>query len=421
MKTNDRTGRAIRTPALLIGWVLIALAPPASADLLQRYLDETQALGPEPTDQVRQCSVEIPEAGRFVVYLSRALSAGQVSFHILGPVGETVQQIPAQQESGFDCIELAAEQAGTFQVIAQAKEAIGQWRVLVCKAPAAEEMRPLLIRAVIMLVIAVLAVGVCRVVSKAGFGWFLAGAGVLVAAFFAQQLVANAFHPKVLGALQSGLPGWGLVTLGTLYLAATAALCGVGVVYLAARTWPALARTAMRALAIGVGGASLKTIYLGLPMLLQYRYLTSDQQGAASTAVQILLVWSPTKLIALTGVVEPLMDVFCYTAACALALLSVAWWRGRLFWGGVLLMMGINLLGGYLAMTQLAGRISLWWMELFVLPFALISLAILRWCLARWPAVPTEITTQEQPPEPAETSDGQSDDLSPNPPTTSES
>lgn len=42
-------------------------------------------------------------------------------------------------------------------------------------------------------------------------------------------------------------------------------------------------------------------------------------------------------------------------------------------------------------------RISMWWIELAILPCALISIPIIRWCIGRWPEAEYRIEPQANP------------------------
>jgi hypothetical protein len=56
------------------------------------------------------------------------------------------------------------------------------------------------------------------------------------------------------------------------------------------------------------------------------------------------------------------------------------------FWGFAI----FTVLDGIVTAAHLAGAvgtISMWWIELAILPMALISIPILRWCYAEWGAV----------------------------------
>ena len=53
--------------------------------------------------------------------------------------------------------------------------------------------------------------------------------------------------------------------------------------------------------------------------------------------------------------------------------------------------------GGAVLLSGKMGKISLWWIELAILPVALVSLPILRWCYLRWGRPVTILNRNESP------------------------
>ena len=71
--------------------------------------------------------------------------------------------------------------------------------------------------------------------------------------------------------------------------------------------------------------------------------------------------------------------------------------RAIYFWHGFLLMTAIDAIAGAAYLTGAVTFRSLWWIELAILPFAIISVPILRWCLHQWPAEPVAAPPVESP------------------------
>jgi hypothetical protein len=333
------------------------------------------------------------------VRLSRALSHGSVTFRLLGPMGEQIQELTARDKAGSDSIELMAQAPSTFVVTADAKNAVGQWRVLVCKAPSREALRPVIYRAIAVLVVIILASLIGRRAARMPLPWLAVGLAVFLASAIVGVLINQTFSLRILPWLAQNLSQVPFMVIATPYLVIVLALSLIGVVYLAGYTWLGLVRTGGRALAIGIGVAGGRIIRAAAEGLYAYVQLGSGRQGSASQLVEMVLSISRTPWASLISLVEPGLDLLCTTAACMLALLAVAKPRGRLFGAALLLTMGINLLGTVMALAGLSARISLWWMELYILPFAIASLLIIRWCLLRWPSPPEALAPAElQPP-----------------------
>jgi hypothetical protein len=61
---------------------------------------------------------------------------------------------------------------------------------------------------------------------------------------------------------------------------------------------------------------------------------------------------------------------------------------------GALGALGGSILDGIATAAHLSGKLgsfSMWWIELAILPMALLSIPILRWCYAIWHHTPTAI------------------------------
>jgi hypothetical protein len=92
----------------------------------------------------------------------------------------------------------------------------------------------------------------------------------------------------------------------------------------------------------------------------------------------------------LAPVVERVSAILAHTGSRALVLASVAGRRWALFAWAFLLMTGIDAVAGYAVLSGLMGRVSVWWIELAVAPFAAASVPITLWCLRRWPGAAGE-------------------------------
>ena len=97
-----------------------------------------------------------------------------------------------------------------------------------------------------------------------------------------------------------------------------------------------------------------------------------------------------TPLFWLVAPVERISAVLVHASSRALVLLGLTYRRPMLVvWGFCI----FALLDSVAGAAQLSGRIgtfSLWWVELAILPFGLISVPILRWCVEHFPSTATE-------------------------------
>jgi hypothetical protein len=48
-------------------------------------------------------------------------------------------------------------------------------------------------------------------------------------------------------------------------------------------------------------------------------------------------------------------------------------------------MTGIDAVAGWAHLSGFLGTESVWWIELYIAPFAVISIPLIMWCLRNWP------------------------------------
>ena len=89
-------------------------------------------------------------------------------------------------------------------------------------------------------------------------------------------------------------------------------------------------------------------------------------------------------LVMLLGPFERVISILCHVASRVLVLMGVAKQEWRLFWYGFLLLTALDTVAGYAHIGGLIGKVSLWWVELALLPFALLSVCLVKWSAARW-------------------------------------
>jgi len=224
--------------------------------------------------------------------------------------------------------------------------------------------------------------------SHTALRWFWAGAGIWAVGVALKSATAVLANRRVLAVLDLHFSHAGYLALGSLYIGLLTGIFEIGLTLLAARIWHSLTRDGRRAVAVGVGAGSFEALLLGLSAIVSVIVMAAmpgqPQIEAARAALASSVAMTP--LVWLAGPVERAMAILCHTSSRALVLMSVAKRRWSLFWYGFLIMTGIDGMAGYFHMTGAVGRISTWWIELSLLPFAALSVPIIGWCLRHWPA-----------------------------------
>jgi uncharacterized membrane protein YhfC len=92
-----------------------------------------------------------------------------------------------------------------------------------------------------------------------------------------------------------------------------------------------------------------------------------------------------TPLLWLAGPAERIIAILCHIASRTLVLFAVASRRWTFFWYGFLLLSAIDVIAGWLYVTDTVNAFNMWWVELMLAPFAFVGVPIVKWCLRKWP------------------------------------
>jgi len=153
----------------------------------------------------------------------------------------------------------------------------------------------------------------------------------------------------------------------------------MGFTLVAVIIWRQLGKEGGRAIAIGVGAGAFEAFLLGLAQLVAAVVVISGLPGADSISEDLAKGVAVTPLMWLIGPVERVIAILCHASSRALILLGMASQRVMMIvWGFVI----FTLLDGIAGAVHVSGKLgtfSPWWIELVLLPFALVSIPILRW------------------------------------------
>jgi uncharacterized membrane protein YhfC len=237
-----------------------------------------------------------------------------------------------------------------------------------------------------MIVVGAASVLLVRFLSAAPMRWFFAGAAIWVAGVALKSAWAAGPHDSVLAFLENAVPRLGYLIAGSVYIGGLTGVFEIGITLAAALIWRSLSRTAARAMAVGVGAGAIEAILLGagaagvaLALTLNIPDMEDLREGLATIG--------PTPALWLIGPAERVIAILCHTGSRVLVLLAVARGRWSLFWYGFLILTGIDTIAGYVHLGGLVGSVNLWWVELALLPLALLSVAAVRRCVRGWPRV----------------------------------
>jgi hypothetical protein len=242
----------------------------------------------------------------------------------------------------------------------------------------------LMISGVGMMLVAVLVFVAWWRISRVQLRWFWGGAGLWTIAVALKIVSSLLTNELVLNSLK-GLPHPVYVGLGALYVGVQSSLFEMGFTLLAVLIWRQLGRDAGRAITIGVGAGVFEAFLLGVAALAGAITLSVVHGPQVEQAVKsVEHTASVTPLLWLVGPVERILAILCHASSRALILLGVTKKRlGLVFWGFLIFTLLDGVAGGaYVA--EVIGKVSTWWIELALAPFALVSIPVLVWCYRRW-------------------------------------
>jgi hypothetical protein len=216
--------------------------------------------------------------------------------------------------------------------------------------------------------------------------WVWMGAGLWALAVVLKLGCALSVNQKVVVFLASMHSQLLLLAGGGLFLGLESSFFEIGLTIAAVWKWRQLGRDAPRAIGIGVGAGAVEALLMGLVTLVLAAISLSGTPEGMEMAEQTRNLREATPLFWLLPPVERLLALLGHAASRSLVLLGVAHRRpAMVFWGWLMFAL-VDGVAGVFLLTGKMDHISMWWVELAVLPFALVSVPILRWCWVNWPA-----------------------------------
>lgn len=191
-------------------------------------------------------------------------------------------------------------------------------------------------------------------------------------------------NPAVIGFFQKNLAYPLYVLGGGLYLGIQSSLFEIGLTLLAVLLWRQLGRDTDRAIGIGLGAGAFEAIMLGLAGLGGALVYYTGLPGAEQVKAGLDAAAAATPLFWLVAPAERAIAILCHAASRALVLLGTVKRRGAMVVWGFLLFTLLDAVAGGSQISGRIGQISLWWIELALLPFAAISIFIIGWCRRQW-------------------------------------
>ncbi len=364
--------------------VVFALLACAAGSAQQNYVVLDERSGPEPRTATRQFPFVVSESEtKLYLDFHIDLTAGKVTVRLLDAKGETLREETTEKDLTVQGTQPISK-AGRYHLELDEQAAAGRVQLHVYPVLPAAAARVTLISGAGMVLVVAASVLYARRKLNMGWRWLWAGAAVWTVGVALKFACGFALNKPVLHALKAGLPAAAYLPVAAVYIGLLTGVFEIAVTLAAAFIWRKMAAEAARAVGVGVGAGAFEALLLGLVSLGTGAWLatgTAPEGVVAPTGAVTLL----TAVAWLCAPVERVVAILCHTSSRALTLLTVATGRWRYFWLGFAMMTAIDGIAGYFLLSGKVGTLSTWWIELAIVPFGLVSVPLISWCVHRWP------------------------------------
>jgi len=369
--------------------VIVLVAVSAQAETL---VNESGGFGPEPESSTVEFSFDVPDADtQLALAVGAELNQGTATLALYNAVGESVFEVTFGELTLIKSLGPFNE-PGAFRGELVSDNAVGEWSVNIATIPPRAVFRTLLLSGPLMVAVALaFAIG-WKVRARAQWRWFWVGAAIWAVGVGLKFAWAIPLNKPIVNAIKSVLPESAYLAVASVYVGALTGVFEIGVTLIAARIWRSMAREPNRAVAVGVGAGSIEALLLGLVGFASILISLLEYPGAGTVRAAAAFSVGGTPLVFLAGPLERIIAILCHTSSRALVLIGVAQRRWAPFWYGFLIMTGIDAIAGWTHLSGFLGTQSVWWVEVAIAPFAVVSIPIIVWCLRRWPVDKKEAT-----------------------------
>jgi len=265
-----------------------------------------------------------------------------------------------------------------------AENAVGNWHITFTEISSSKSLISIVISGILMIVISTLFMITWKTRSGVALKWILLGGGIWAIGVFLKFVFAFLLNAPILEWFQYVFGKTGYLLVGSVYIGVLTGVFEIGITLVFALFIKGMYENHRRGIGIGIGAGGFEALILGFSQIGNTILILSGHAGGDALMTAIAQASASTPLLWLIGPVERVIAILCHTSSRALVLIGVAKKRYIYFWAGFLIMTTIDAIAGYVHLADLLNKISMWWIELALLPFALISIPVIMWCVKNW-------------------------------------
>jgi uncharacterized membrane protein YhfC len=219
---------------------------------------------------------------------------------------------------------------------------------------------------------------------KASWRWLFVGAGVWFVGVILKFAVATFANEPVLDGIDSLLGTTSYLIFGSGYIGLLTGIFEIGITLILALLIKRMYENADHALSVGLGAGLVEALLIGFSSLGSYFMVIAGSGHGDAILVALTQAAAATPVLWLVSPVERFIAILCHMSSRFLVLFALTKHKARYFWFGFVLMTALDAIAGYVHLAGLINKISMWSVELVLLPFAIISILIIKWGRKRW-------------------------------------
>jgi uncharacterized membrane protein YhfC len=265
-----------------------------------------------------------------------------------------------------------------------ATHASGTWSVSFREISSKHALTAILISGILVILIVIGFTIWWKKSVKAQCRWLFIGAGVWFIGVVMKFIVATYANQPVLASIESLSGKTGYLVIGSVYIGLLTGVFEIGITLVLALLVKRMYENADHALSVGLGAGLVEALLIGFSSLANYFMVITGSAQSEAIMGALAHAAAATPALYLVSSVERFIAILCHMSSRFLVLFALAQRKARYFWVGFLLMTALDAIAGYVHLAGLVNKISMWWVELTLLPFAVISIFIIKWVRKRW-------------------------------------
>ncbi len=264
------------------------------------------------------------------------------------------------------------------------KKAAGKWTIRLTEMSSRNMLVSILISGFLIIIICVVLLIGWKVNTNSSFKWPLIGAGTWFVGIVLKFGFAYFFNNPILELLKESFGQTAYLSRGSIYLGLLTGVFEIGVTLVGVVFIKGIYENAQRGIGIGLGAGTIEALLLGFSQIGAFAMVISDSPGSSDIITSLANATIHTPLFFLVAPVERIIAILCHTSSRALVVLSVVRKKQIYFWVGFLIMTAIDAIAGYAHLAGYVNTVSIWYIELALVPLAVASILMIKWYYEKW-------------------------------------